>query len=350
MDLAREPTTSFRGEQLEAASFIAPAGLALFALADGAWRAESGGYLWGVAVSPLVFGLVLLGVGPGVALRSPGQAQALVEGLDADPAPVLASELPRMRDVAVLFTRTVPTFGALASVGLVLYVAVAADRAHGLGTVLVATRTSRCSSRPRATTAHATSAAELGCRRCRTGLSNLLHPRAPGAAPRSGRGRCQGAGPTRAGWPCMNSFHLCALSHRTTRLFDDHREAAVLWSMVLGAIHQPVALCLMPDHVHVHHQRDVRSELAAAMRGYSRWRRRHRGESGPVWHPLERTERVADRSHFRRTVRYVHLNPCRKKPLVADPLAWPWSTHRDAVGLTLAPAVRRRNDPSSFHR
>jgi hypothetical protein len=42
----------------------------------------------------------------------------------------------------------------------------------------------------------------------------------------------------------------------------------------------------------------------------------------------------------RRTVRYIHLNPCRGE-LVSRPLAWPWSTHRDRLGLAVRPAVSR---------
>lgn len=36
----------------------------------------------------------------------------------------------------------------------------------------------------------------------------------------------------------------------------------------------------------------------------------------------------------------MHPNPCRAR-LVADPLAWPFSTHRDAVGLAVDPVVPR---------
>jgi hypothetical protein len=39
-----------------------------------------------------------------------------------------------------------------------------------------------------------------------------------------------------------------------------------------------------------------------------------------------------------RHVRYVTLNPCRAR-LVCDPLAWPWSTHRDIVGAVIEPWV-----------
>lgn len=59
-------------------------------------------------------------------------------------------------------------------------------------------------------------------------------------------------------------------------------------------------------------------------------------------------EPLVDGQKLHRTRRYVHLNPCRAR-LVTDPLAWPWSTHRDAVGLSLDPAVERQAQPRRFH-
>lgn len=52
--------TSFRGEKLEAALFIAPAGLALAALGVAALRAETGSFAWSVAIPCFLFALVLL--------------------------------------------------------------------------------------------------------------------------------------------------------------------------------------------------------------------------------------------------------------------------------------------------
>lgn len=61
------------------------------------------------------------------------------------------------------------------------------------------------------------------------------------------------------------------------------------------------------------------------------------------------TTPIADGKHFRRTVRYIHLNPCRAG-LVTDPLAWPFSTHRDMTGFAIAPVCSRARDPETFHR
>lgn len=59
-----------------------------------------------------------------------------------------------------------------------------------------------------------------------------------------------------------------------------------------------------------------------------RWRNHLEGVSGRLVRPLPPAEAVPEGPKRRRSVRYVHLNPCRAR-LVADPLAWPLSTHRD---------------------
>jgi hypothetical protein len=73
------------------------------------------------------------------------------------------------------------------------------------------------------------------------------------------------------------------------------------------------------------------------------WRRR-----GPGVDPLPAAE-VVTPDKVGRVVRYVHLNPCRAQ-LCADPLAWPFSTHRDATGFAWPPAVPPRHDRRRFHR
>lgn len=51
---------------------------------------------------------------------------------------------------------------------------------------------------------------------------------------------------------------------------------------------------------------------------------------------------------LRRSIRYVHLNPCRAA-LVDVPLAWAWSTHRDRAGLAAPPVVAVDPAPRAFH-
>jgi hypothetical protein len=68
----------------------------------------------------------------------------------------------------------------------------------------------------------------------------------------------------------------------------------------------------------------------------------------PVWEYRASPTPIRGKEHVERTTRYIHLNPCRRG-LAGDPLAWPFSTHRDAVGLAL-PVVRPPfPNPERFH-
>lgn len=145
------------------------------------------------------------------------------------------------------------------------------------------------------------------------------------------------------------------LTHHTAHgagwrlLFHDHHEARALWVRIVRAVPALVALCLMPDHLHLLARRDVSPGLRLGMIAYARWRNAHRGERGPVWAPAGPPEEVPPGDKEPRLVRYVHLNPCRAG-LVDDPLAWPWSSYRDRLGLGIAPAVPRAADPHDLHR
>ncbi len=69
---------------------------------------------------------------------------------------------------------------------------------------------------------------------------------------------------------------------------------------------------------------------------------------GPGFEPIPAAELLADEQKIRRSLRYLHLNPCRDG-LADDPLAWAFSTHRDACGLMVQPVVPPRRDPAGFH-
>jgi hypothetical protein len=132
--------------------------------------------------------------------------------------------------------------------------------------------------------------------------------------------------------------HLVVRARPGRLLFVTWSEGRALWDRVVGAAPGLAALVLMPDHLHLLHAADVRIALARALSGYTRWLARRRGPRGPLIRPIEAPEPLRDDGKIRRNVRYVHLNPCRGN-LVRDPLAWPLSTHRDAVGLAPFPAV-----------
>lgn len=128
----------FRGERMQAL-LIVPAGVLFLGTAFAAWRTQHGGQAWATAVPAAIFGLILVGVGLGVALRTPAQVAGLEAHHARDVAAMLQDEVPRMQQVMVLFSRTIPTFGVLTLVGLGLRFGLRGNEwAAALGAVLVA--------------------------------------------------------------------------------------------------------------------------------------------------------------------------------------------------------------------
>ena len=129
-------------------------------------------------------------------------------------------------------------------------------------------------------------------------------------------------------------LHLVAHSVPPGWLFHDWHEAAELWARLarLGPLR---AVALMPDHVHYVTRAVVWAAWLAALNGYARWRNHRR-------------EELTGRKHVDRTLRYTHLNPCRDR-LASDPLAWPFTTHRDAVGLAIPGLIAPDPRPERFH-
>src|SRR5262245_51446138 len=112
--------------------------------------------------------------------------------------------------------------------------------------------------------------------------------------------------------------------------------ATWLWDALRPVFPSALAALLMPNHLHlVAAARDPAVELArlravlgacARVFGFG-WNR------VPDPKPLTTLDKVL------REIRYVSLNPSRparvgtdQVTLASDPLAWEWSTHRDAVG------------------
>jgi hypothetical protein len=142
--------------------------------------------------------------------------------------------------------------------------------------------------------------------------------------------------------------------HHTARMLpglslQDHRDARALWTAVTRAFPDLVALCIMPNHVHLLLGHDDRPRrLPRALSAWARWRNWRAGSSGGWWLPCTLPEDVNDEKKERRILRYVLLNPCRAG-LVADPLAWPWSTHRDRVGFADPGVGPRERLAARFH-
>ena len=144
-------------------------------------------------------------------------------------------------------------------------------------------------------------------------------------------------------------FHHVARARPGHLLFTDATEARALWVRVVGRTTGLTALCLMPNHLHLLHQRDVLTDLRQALSAFARWSNARTGRRGPLFERIPSPDEVAGVTKIRRQVRYIHLNPCRAR-LVADPISWPFSTHLDALGLVVDPVRGRVPDTHSFHR
>ncbi|MGB5704762.1 MAG: hypothetical protein WBM48_18215 [Polyangiales bacterium] len=129
--------TYFRGERVEALYFIVPLGVAFVAFAAVTLRAERGGFAWGLAVPLALFGLIAIGTGASIGIRTPGQVSEIEAGYRADPSAMLANELPRMQKVNANWSLYIGTWVSLLVVGLVLRFGLKADWAHGLGPALM---------------------------------------------------------------------------------------------------------------------------------------------------------------------------------------------------------------------
>ena len=143
-------------------------------------------------------------------------------------------------------------------------------------------------------------------------------------------------------------LHFVAHAPKDRMLFHTWAEARILWNAVVDRVPLLVALCLMPDHLHLLTRGDANQPLGDGLRAYASWRNAARAEAGPVFERRPPPTVASGRVKEARDLRYIHLNPCRAQ-LVQDPLAWPFSTHRDAVGLAAVPARAAVADPHDLH-
>ncbi len=135
-----------------------------------------------------------------------------------------------------------------------------------------------------------------------------------------------------------------------TLLFRTHAEARALWLQIVGRV-RPFALALMPDHLHAMlRDLDEWFRLRLGLRAYALQRNHLRREKGPVFeHDV--IPRVVPADRVGRERRYIHLNPCRvTPPIVRDPLAYDFTSHRDAVRLAVPLALTPVRDRVDFHK
>jgi hypothetical protein len=129
--------TYFRGEKLEALWFILPVGILLVIFGIVAFKAERGGFAWGVAIPCLLFGIVFIGTGIGIGARTNGQIAEIEQTYQENPAAMVQKELPRMEKVNANFKLTFVVFGILIAVGLVVHYLDGPNWGRGLGAALI---------------------------------------------------------------------------------------------------------------------------------------------------------------------------------------------------------------------
>jgi hypothetical protein len=129
--------------------------------------------------------------------------------------------------------------------------------------------------------------------------------------------------------------HVVAHTLHGQRPFRDATEGEWAWQRLREAFGDAIAACLMPDHLHLITEElaEMVRRLGAVLSGLSR-----RLGASHLWRPIPPPAPIPDVHHLRRQVRYVLLNPCRAK-IVADPLSYPFSTHRGVIGAELDPWV-----------
>jgi hypothetical protein len=143
-------------------------------------------------------------------------------------------------------------------------------------------------------------------------------------------------------------FHYLAQAPKGEMLCRDVEELRALWLCFQVAFADALAMCVMFDHVHLLLPAgDQAWRVSQAESAYARWRNHHRQTSGAVFGPAPPVEQIPPKQ-YARMIRYVLLNPCRAG-YARDPLAWPWSTHRDRIGLAFPRLGPLEANPERFH-
>ena len=124
--------------------------------------------------------------------------------------------------------------------------------------------------------------------------------------------------------------------HVTARTIAEYplshpENARRMWRALRRTFPEALACCLMGNHLHLM----VEADPARAVRAL---RRLIASQPGWWMPPTPPKVLAGKREKVRRELRYILLNPCRAR-MVADPLEWVWSTHRDLVGASIDPWV-----------
>lgn len=130
--------------------------------------------------------------------------------------------------------------------------------------------------------------------------------------------------------------HLTGRASPAAPALDHQETGSWLWTRLREAFPQAIGVVVMPDHLHLLCELDPRAAEQRLVRLLGHFARAFGVRGGSAHVPP--AEAIRSTAALARHVRYVALNPCRKG-LVACPLMWPWSTHRDVVGACVDPWI-----------
>lgn len=112
--------------------------------------------------------------------------------------------------------------------------------------------------------------------------------------------------------------------------FLDFEVARWTWTALHHRFPAAVSAVLMPNHLHLILPSEGSQKALRTLSGILGGVSKKQGISH-LWQPIPPPSPVPDVHHLRRQIRYVALNPCRKR-LCRDPLEWVWSSYRDLMG------------------
>ena len=136
----------------------------------------------------------------------------------------------------------------------------------------------------------------------------------------------------------MVHVHLTARCSRWETPLCSAAIAPTIWRTLRHAFPAALGCVLMPNHFHLVAAEASAEAALEKLRAVISGVRRSTVGRALQWERTSLPSVIPDRSHLRRQLRYVALNPCRAG-LASDPLAWLWSTHRDLVGAVVEPWV-----------
>ncbi len=125
--------------------------------------------------------------------------------------------------------------------------------------------------------------------------------------------------------------HWVARASTPFQPFEEFEPACWFWKKLENAFPEMVSGVLMPNHLHLilPQKVDASRRLAGLLAAMS-----VRCGQTRLWQTMPIPKEIPDTSHLRRQIRYLALNPCRKK-LCKDPLEWYWSTYREVMGASI---------------